>query len=88
MTSLAQSFFPSRPYLWNQLDLFNIVGGLVTFGLYMIYDNWHMAKKAEEQADNEFDPMNESSNMYLNVINFFLRVIRLLLRRESNKQRF
>lgn len=51
--------------------------------MYLLYDTQKIVHKAEN--DNEFDPINESLEIYLDAINIFIRIVSILAHESNNK---
>ena len=70
----------------NLFQNLNIYGGLLIFGLQMAYDTKKVLIKAKN-LNKSYDPINEQMNLYLNSINFFLDMIRLLIKQKEEQER-
>lgn len=70
----------------NLFQNLNIYGGLLIFGLQMAYDTKKVLIKAKN-LNKEYDPINEQMNLYLNSINFFLDMIRLILKQQEEERK-
>jgi FtsH-binding integral membrane protein len=62
----------------------SLYGGLVLFSLYLLYDTQNVIKKAETME--EFDPILESLNIYMDIINIFIRIVTILSLDEEQKE--
>eukprot|EP01084_Bolivina_argentea_P067200 122437_1 len=70
----------------NTFQNINIYGGLLIFGLQMAYDTKKVLIKAK-QLNKEYDPINAQMDLYLNSINFFLDIIRLILKQQEEERK-
>lgn len=78
ISSFGAMFFPPSSLL-NHIYLY---GGLGLFGGFVLHDTSKVITKAEHMAD--FDPINESLDIYLDIINIFIRLVTIL--GSSNKK--
>jgi growth hormone-inducible transmembrane protein len=83
ITSSIAAFFPATAFavLASQASLY---GGLVIFCGYMAVDTQRLLTEASDlNARRSFDPINASLNIYLNIMNIFIRVVAILANKES-----
>jgi FtsH-binding integral membrane protein len=59
----------------------NVYGGIVLFSGLMLYDLQKMIKAAKTKY--HFDPMMESIDLYLDAVNFFVRIVLALSKLEG-----
>ncbi|XP_013383870.1 growth hormone-inducible transmembrane protein-like [Lingula anatina] len=83
VASLGGMFFPPTTTLGAGLYSISMYGGLVVFGLFMLYDTQKIIKNAEHHpmdayAMEPFDPVNNAIGVYLDTINIFIRIAMLL----------
>merc|ERR1712228_474002 len=69
----------------NLFQNVNIYGGLLLFGLQTAYDTKKVLMRAKK-LDQEYDAINEQMDLYLNSINFFLDMIRLIIKQQNEEQ--
>eukprot|EP00483_Globobulimina_turgida_P010254 UN10273 len=70
----------------NLFQNVNIYGGLLIFGLQMAYDTKKVLIKAK-QLNQQWDPINQQMDLYLNSVNFFLDMIRLILKQQEEERK-
>lgn len=75
--SLSQLFYPESEAL-SDLSMY---GGLGIFSLFMLYDTWKVARHAKEKE--EFDPINESLDIYLDALNLFVKFSKFFDKKEK-----
>jgi len=92
--NLLSYFYPSSKIL-NSLQIY---GGLTVFGLFTAFDTQKVLQHAQnnlsisnqdEQTGQEeeiFDPINEQIDLYLDFINFFIYIVRLLLEKQETEK--
>merc|ERR1712137_127142 len=80
-SSLAGMWLPPTTAVGAGLYSISLYGGLVLFGLFLLYDTQKIVKKAETHptyAMQKFDPVNASLGIYIDTINIFIRVATIL----------
>ncbi|KAL5019206.1 hypothetical protein ScPMuIL_004928 [Solemya velum] len=88
-SSLGGMFLPPSTALGAGLYSISIYGGLVLFGLFLLYDTQKIIKNAEHYpvyADRLYDPVNQSMGIYLDTLNIFIRMA-MILSGGGNKRR-
>lgn len=84
--SIASSiayFFPRTAFAYG-IDRASLYGGLAIFtGLFMA-STQRLIKEAQTQTANAFDAINSSLNIYLDWLNIFIRLFRIL---DENRER-
>lgn len=81
MSSIGSAFLPPTTALGAGLYSVSMYGGLVLFGLFLLYDTQKIIKRAETHptyAAVPYDPVNNSVSIYMDTINIFIRVAMLL----------
>lgn len=81
VSSLGGMFFPPTTALGAGLYSISIYGGVVLFGLFLLYDTQKIIKNAENHptyAAVPFDPVNQSIGIYLDTVNIFIRIAMIL----------
>lgn len=75
--SFIARFFPNTAFAYG-MDRASLYGGLVIFcGLFMS-STQQLMDQAEKENDAQFDPINASLNLYLDTLNIFVRILRIL----------
>ena len=69
----------------NLFQNVNIYGGLLIFGLQTAYDTKKVLMRAKK-LEKEYDAINEQMDLYLNAINFFLDMIRLIIKQQKEEE--
>merc|ERR1712062_353579 len=80
-SSLGSMFLPPTTALGAGLYSISLYGGLVLFGMFLLYDTQRIIKKAETQPINTtvpYDPVNASIGIYLDTLNIFIRIAMIL----------
>lgn len=92
--SLLKSIFPNAKLLDNIQTYF----GITLFGFYTAYDTkkvlLHAQQNLQDEDDdnndaddrNKFDPINEQIDLYLDWINFFVYMVKLMLQLEKKDE--
>eukprot|EP01083_Nonionella_stella_P085000 235389_1 len=83
--SAVQMVYPSIGHS-NAFQNVNIYGGLLIFGLQMAYDTKKVLIKAKE-LNKAYDPINEQMALYLNSVNFFVDIIKLILKQQEEARK-
>lgn len=83
IASFVACFFPGSAFAYG-IDRVSLYGGLLIFSGLFMSSTQRLMEKAEKQSDNEFDAINASLNIYLDGLNIFVRIVRILL--ENNKE--
>jgi len=73
-SSLGALFFPASGALYNM----SLYGGLSVFGGFMLYDVQSIQQRARVMPKNQFQPIKESTRLYLNTINIFVRMVQIM----------
>lgn len=85
VASFIACFAPGTAFAYG-VDRASLYGGLALFGAYMIYDTQKLLFEAETQDDQTFDPINSSIKIYLDMVNLFVRIARILAEKAYGKQ--
>ncbi|XP_060072008.1 growth hormone-inducible transmembrane protein-like [Ylistrum balloti] len=81
VSSLGTMFFPPATALGAGLYSFSLYGGVVLFGMFLLYDTQKIIKNAEHHPSYSpvpYDPVNQSIGIYLDTINIFIRLAMIL----------
>lgn len=76
--STAALLFPRSLFAYG-LDRVSLYGGLALYSVSLFVGNHRLVADAEKQSDRQFDPINSSLNIYIDTLNIFVRVVRILL---------
>jgi FtsH-binding integral membrane protein len=90
VASIGSAFLPPTTVLGSGLYSVAIYGGLVLFGMFLLYDTQKVIHRAENQpvyAAQPFDPVNNSVGIYLDTINIFVRMVMILAMGGGNKRK-
>lgn len=82
IASFVACFFPNSAFAYG-VDRVSLYGGLLIFSGLLMSSTQRLMEEAEKQSDKNFDPINSSLNIYLDGMNIFVRILRILL--ENNK---
>jgi len=80
--SLGTMFLPPSSAMGAGLASVAIYGGLILFGMFLLYDTQKIIHKAERHPVGygapPFDPVNASMGIYMDTINIFIRIATIL----------
>lgn len=80
--SLGTMFLPPQSAMGAGLASVAIYGGLVLFGMFLLYDTQKIIHRAERHPVGygapPFDPVNASMGIYMDTINIFIRIATIL----------
>lgn len=80
--SLGTMFLPPTTAAGAGLYSVAIYGGLILFGMFLLYDTQKIIHKAERHPVGwgapPFDPVNASIGIYMDTINIFIRIAQIL----------
>lgn len=79
--SVGTWFLPPTTALGAGMYSIAMYGGLVLFGMFLLYDTQKIMKRAETHpvyAAQPFDPVNNSVGIFMDTINIFIRIAMLL----------
>lgn len=80
-SSIAGAFLPPTTALGAGLYSISVYGGLVLFGMFLLYDTQKIMKRAETHPPygvQPFDPVNASLGIYADTLNIFIRIAMIL----------
>jgi FtsH-binding integral membrane protein len=80
--SLVACFFPRTAFAYG-VDRASLYGGLVVFSGLLMCSTQRLMEEAEKQNDAVFDPISSSMNIYLDGLNLFIRILRVMLEKEE-----
>ncbi|CAD5118619.1 DgyrCDS7303 [Dimorphilus gyrociliatus] len=93
MSSIGSMFLPPTSVFGAGLYSITVYGGLVLFGLFLLYDTQKIVKRAEDypaiygfKGEHGYDPINNSISIYLDTMNIFIRLA-MIFAGGGNKRR-
>lgn len=81
VSSLGTMFFPPTTAMGAGLYSLSVYGGVVLFGMFLLYDTQKIIKNAEHHPSYSpvpFDPVNQSIGIYMDTVNIFIRLAMIL----------
>lgn len=82
IASCVAVFFPRSAYAYG-VDRVSLYGGLAIFSAMLMSSTQRILQDAKELSDQRFDAMRSSLNVYLDTVNIFVRVLRILAERRE-----
>jgi len=80
--SIGSMFLPPSTAMGAGLYSVAVYGGLVLFGMFLLYDTQKIIHKAERHPTYygapAFDPVNASMGIYMDTVNIFIRIASIL----------
>ena len=83
-SSLIAAFFPKSAFAYG-VDRVSLYGGLLLFSAFFMISTQKLFRDAELQMDQDFDPIRSSIDIYLDGMNIFIRMLRMLTEKEEQK---
>lgn len=77
MASIGSMFLPPTGALGASMYSVAMYGGLVLFGMFLLYDTQKIMKRAET-SPGYYDPVNNAMGIYMDTINIFMRIAMIL----------
>ncbi|KAG8435005.1 hypothetical protein GDO86_013097 [Hymenochirus boettgeri] len=80
-SSIGSAFLPPTSVFGAGLYSVAVYGGLVLFGMFLLYDTQKVIKRAETYPAYgvaKFDPINSCLGIYMDTLNIFIRVAMML----------
>ena len=91
LASIGGAFLPPTSAAGMTLYSISMYGGLALFSALLLYNTQKAVKKAESYplsySGKQYDPINASMGMYMNVINIFVRIAVMLAQNKGNSRR-
>lgn len=86
IASTVAIFFPFSAFAYaaNQASLY---GGLAISCLFLMSSTQRLIENAEKQTDQNFDAISDSLNIYLDGLNIFLKVFRILMENKMENKK-
>lgn len=81
VSSMGTWFLPPTTALGAGMYSIAMYGGLVLFGMFLLYDTQKIIHRAENHpvyATQRYDPINNSVGIYLDTVNIFVRIAMIL----------
>lgn len=82
MSSIGSAFLPPTTALGAGLYSISMYGGLVLFGMFLLYDTQKIMRRAETHPTysvQPYDPINNSTGIYMDTINIFIRILMIMM---------
>uniref|UniRef100_A0A8D0G801 Growth hormone inducible transmembrane protein n=1 Tax=Sphenodon punctatus TaxID=8508 RepID=A0A8D0G801_SPHPU len=89
-SSIGSMFLPPTSAFGAGLYSVAIYGGLILFGMFLLYDTQKVIKRAETQplyGVAKYDPINSCMGIYMDTLNIFIRVAIMLATGGSGKKK-
>lgn len=86
IASTIALFFPGSAFAYGA-DRASLYGGLIVFTGLLMSSTQRLLTEAEQQSDKEFDPINSSMNIYLDGLNIFIRILRIMLENQKKEEK-
>ena len=86
IASAIATFFPKSAFAYG-VDRVSLYGGLAIFSGLLMSSTQRLVTEAEQQNERTFDPINSSLNIYLDGLNIFIRILRILLENKDNSKK-
>jgi FtsH-binding integral membrane protein len=83
IASFVALFFPHSAFAYG-VDRASLYGGLIIFSGLLMSSTQRLMSEAEHKSDKAFDPINSSMRIYLDGMNIFVRLLRMML--ENKKE--
>lgn len=89
-SSIGSAFLPPTSIFGAGLYSVAVYGGLVLFGMFLLYDTQKVIKRAETYplyGVQKFDPINSCLGIYTDTLNIFIRVAMMLASGGGSKRK-
>uniref|UniRef100_UPI00398E6CD3 growth hormone-inducible transmembrane protein n=1 Tax=Pristiophorus japonicus TaxID=55135 RepID=UPI00398E6CD3 len=89
-SSIGSMFLPPTSAFGAGLYSVAIYGGLVLFGMFLLYDTQKVIRRAETYpvyGVKKFDPINACMGIYMDTLNIFIRVVAILSNSGTNRRK-
>lgn len=86
VASFVAIFFPHSAFAYG-VDRASLYGGLLIFSGLFMANTQDLLNKARTQSDQEFDPINSSIGIYLDSLNIFIRILKILVENKVNEKK-
>ncbi len=77
IASAVAVFFPRSAFAYG-VDRASLYGGLLIFSGLLMSSTQRLKEDATKQSNDQFDPINSSMSIYLDTMNLFIRILRIL----------
>lgn len=88
--SIASSiafFFPQTAFAYG-IDRVSLYGGLLIFSALFMASTQRLIKEAESLSNSQFDPINSSLHIVLDLANIFVRLVRIFNENQKKEENF
>lgn len=85
IASFVALFFPRTAFAYG-VDRASLYGGLLIFSGFLMVSTQRLMDEAEKQNDAQFDAINSSMNIYLDTLNIFIRIVRILAENKKDEK--
>ena len=84
IASCVALFFPGSAFAYG-VDRASLYGGLAIFSMLLASSTQRLMEEAETQYEEDFDPINSSMSIYLDGMNIFIRILRIMLENQKEE---
>lgn len=85
VASLVALLFPQTAFAYG-VDRVSLYGGLALFSAFFCVSTQKITAEAQDQDDATFDPIRSSLDLYLDTLNIFVRIVRILQENQGTKK--
>lgn len=85
IASTVAIFFPQSAFAYG-VDRASLYGGLVVFSGLLMSSTQRLALEAETQDERDFDPIRSSLSIYTDMMNLFIRFLRILAENKAKEE--
>ncbi|XP_039628338.1 growth hormone-inducible transmembrane protein [Polypterus senegalus] len=88
-SSVGSMFLPPTTALGAGVYSIAVYGGLILFGMFLLYDTQKVIKRAESYpvySVRKYDPINSCLGIYIDTLNIFMRVATILSNSNSRRK--
>lgn len=86
IASFVAIFFPRSAFAYG-VDRASLYGGLLIFSGLLMASTQRLMEEAETQPERLFDPINSSLSIYLDSMNLFIRILRILAENQKEEKK-
>lgn len=79
-------FFPNTAFAYG-IDRVGLYGGLLIFSGLFMSSTQKIVDEAETQPNSVFDPIKSSLSLYLDTLNIFVRILRILVENQAKDKK-
>jgi growth hormone-inducible transmembrane protein len=85
IASAVAIFFPSSSFAYG-VDRVSLYGGLALYSGLLMSSTQRLIQEAETQSNQTFDPISSSMSIYLDSMNVFIRILRILAENDKKEE--